>query len=148
MKALFCWLLMVCAAVAQVDRPTLGMTEAQARERFGPPLREHPDPVAEKVLAYEKGEFRILATVMKGRIVSVLYGRLDGRPLHEIEGRSLRQRNAPEARWSFDHELDAWMTSDGKLLSSYGEAQRTMTVSTVEYVSALARAATRKLDGL
>lgn len=112
MKHALCLLFILAFSLSAADLlappysgPSMGMTEPQARAKFGEPVQSpgrmaRMTAGAEKVLTFERDGFLVTVGFLGGRAGMLLYARRDGRPLTRAEAEVLVRKNGP-GPWTF-----------------------------------------------
>ena len=117
-KAILAYLSLVLLTCVLRAEPFVGSTEAQARARYGEPVKQDVGPASEKVLTFEKNGIYIMSFFMGGRVMQVAYVRKDKRPFVTEEAEALVLGNA--ARWTRMPDAGTnqyWQTPNGTMMA-------------------------------
>jgi hypothetical protein len=140
------------AAVKQGEaaRPFIGMTEAEARARYGEPVKQGAQPPADKVLIFEKDGIYLITFFLHGRVGNVTYTRKDKRPFLREEAEVLLQNNSQAGRWIYRSDVPEnqnWEAADGSMLAINHSNYSGLVIATREYLNAMKRVSADSLKG-
>lgn len=141
-------------ATAQVTdsaaRGVLGMSESEAREKYGKPIIEGKHPAAEKTLTFEKDGIYIITDFLAGKVARVNYVRKDQRPFQRAEAEMLLKNNTA-LRWVYigdPGDGQQWDTADRSTIAINDTTKSQLSISTRVFISASQAASKAALRGL
>lgn len=114
-------LLLLCVSACA---GTLGLTEAEAREKYGKPVvviaAGQAEAPAELALTFEKDGIYIVTEFYQGRVARVVYVRKDRRAFAEHEVQILLRNQMPA--WTPTRE--GWSSPDGRFIAVHWPASQ------------------------
>lgn len=145
-------------AIDATSRGVLGMTEAEARMKYGTPVVEIKpgNPVltqmapAELALTFEKNGIYIAAQFYQGKVAKVQYIRKDKQSFGKSEAEVLLSNNT-NLRWVYlgdPGDGQQWDTADHSTVAINSTSQSLLSIVTRAYTKAITAASKSSLRGL